>query len=413
MRLLNATLWLIITVILVWVLVIGREFIVPFVLALFIWYLINTLAVLVGKLRIGRFRVPRSLRFAVSLVVILAAGGMLVNLVVGNIKGVIKEADTYQANMIKRVDQVIALPLSQKLLSAAGVGAAQPVAEEADATVAEGGEPSVSGNEVAAAGVEEASESVVVGEEEAELQSITADSLPALSSLFEKLDIGMLLSKVGGAAAGVAGNAGLILAYLMFIFLEQKMFDRKLRAFLPKKERRSQTEAILQDIASDIRTYVGVKTFVSGLTGLVSYVVLKMVGLDFAEFWAVLIFIFNFVPNVGSLFATLLPSVLALVQFPDSFWQAGVVLGGVGAIQLVVGNVIEPKMMGSSLNMSPLVIILSLVLWGSIWGLIGMFLCVPLMVVAMIILANFEQTRPIARLLSADGRLKLDSKETA
>ena len=129
------------------------------------------------------------------------------------------------------------------------------------------------------------------------------------------------------------------------------------------------------------------------------------IGLDFAAFWGMLIFFLNFIPTVGSILATVFPSLLAVIVFESPAAIIGVI-GGITGIQLLVGNFMEPKLMGNSLNLSPLVILLSLSLWGSLWGIPGMFLCVPITVIAMIICSHFAQTRPVAIFLSGNGRLK-------
>ena len=121
-----------------------------------------------------------------------------------------------------------------------------------------------------------------------------------------------------------------------------------------------------------------------------------------AGFWAVMVFFFYYIPTIGSILAILAPALLALVQF-DHLTPFLVVLFVIGTIQIVMANVIEPAIMGRSLNLSPLVVIVSLMVWGTIWGVVGMFLCVPIMVVLLIVLAHFETTRPVAVLLSADG----------
>ena len=110
------------------------------------------------------------------------------------------------------------------------------------------------------------------------------------------------------------------------------------------------------------------------------------------------------VPAVGSILAIAAPSLLALVQF-DSLTPFLTVLLVFGTIQVVMSNVVEPAMMGRSLNLSPLVVIVSLVVWGTMWGVVGMFLCVPIMVVLMIVFAHFETTRPVAVLLSSNGEI--------
>jgi AI-2 transport protein TqsA len=167
--------------------------------------------------------------------------------------------------------------------------------------------------------------------------------------------------------------------------------------------------SILSHAQEDIQTYLWIKTVTSTVTGVVSYFILKWVGVDFAGFWAFTIFLLNFVPTVGSIIATLFPAILALIQF-ETIYQFLFVLISVGTVQIVVGNFLEPKLMGRSLNVSPFVVILSLTLWGSIWGIAGMFLSVPITVMMLIVFAHFEQTRYLAILLSGDGCLSPNPK---
>jgi predicted PurR-regulated permease PerM len=152
----------------------------------------------------------------------------------------------------------------------------------------------------------------------------------------------------------------------------------------------------------DTQTYLGIKTLLSIITATASWVIMKWVGLDFAEFWALLIFFLNFIPNIGAIVATAFPMLLALIQF-DNWFPFAVITTGIVSIQFVVGNLIEPRFLSKSLNLSPLVILIALALWGAIWGVLGMFLSVPITVMMMIVFAHFEKTRPIAILLSKDG----------
>ena len=133
-----------------------------------------------------------------------------------------------------------------------------------------------------------------------------------------------------------------------------------------------------------------------------------LIGVDYPVFWGFIVFLFNYIPTIGSMLAVAFPAALALVQFDTSseFFLVVLLLGG---LQFLIGNVLEPKLMGSSLNISGIVIMLSLALWGAIWGVVGMVLCVPLTVVTMIICARFPAWRPIAVLLSADGNIVDDS----
>jgi predicted PurR-regulated permease PerM len=201
-----------------------------------------------------------------------------------------------------------------------------------------------------------------------------------------------------------AGNVGIILVYVLFLLVEQGSFNAKLEAIVTNPERRDHVRRMIERINADVRTYIWIKTLLSVLTGGVSYVVMLIAGVDFAEFWAVIIFLLNYIPTIGSILGIVFPAVLALVQF-NTLGPFLIVLVGISATQIVVGNVLEPRMMGKTLNLSPVVILFSLALWGSIWGIIGMFLCVPITAIAMIVMAQFRQTRPLAIFLSANGEV--------
>jgi predicted PurR-regulated permease PerM len=129
---------------------------------------------------------------------------------------------------------------------------------------------------------------------------------------------------------------------------------------------------------------------------------MAIIGLPNAAFWAFLIFVAVFVPVIGGAIGTVLPPLFALVQFP-TFWPALFLFIGLEVIMFVVGNVIQPSMQRDSLNIDPVVVLLSLAFWGAIWGIPGMFLSTPLTVTGIIVLSQFEGSRWIAVLLSGDG----------
>ena len=138
---------------------------------------------------------------------------------------------------------------------------------------------------------------------------------------------------------------------------------------------------------------------------ILSYCILLVAEIDFAAFWALLIFILNYIPYIGSVIAVAFPVVLSLLQFSSIILTASVLIGLLG-VQLLVGNIVEPRITGKSLNLSPVVIVLALSVWGSIWGVIGMILSVPIMVMVMIVLSQFSKTRPIAVLMSQSGEIR-------
>ncbi len=147
--------------------------------------------------------------------------------------------------------------------------------------------------------------------------------------------------------------------------------------------------------------YFSIKTAVSGLTGVLVGIVLAIAGVDYPVLWGFLAFLLNFVPSIGSILAAIPPVLLAIVQPELGAGTAVVVAVFLLAINLVVGTVLEPRFMGRGLDLSSLVVFLSLLFWGWVLGPVGMLLSVPLTATVKIILEAFAEGRPIARLLGS------------
>jgi AI-2 transport protein TqsA len=228
------------------------------------------------------------------------------------------------------------------------------------------------------------------------------EQVPTINELFNRISLTDTLRDIAAATASVVSIAGIVLIYAGFLFVEQRHFRRKLTLMFRDLGQQAQLHGVLDQIDHDIRVYIRIKTTLAVITAGLAYLVMAWVGVDFASFWAVLVFFFYYIPTVGSILAIVAPALLTLVQF-DHLQPFLIVLLVIGAIQIVMANAIEPAIMGRSLNLSPLVVIVSLLVWGTIWGVVGMFLCVPIMVVLLIVLAHFETTRPVAVLLSAKG----------
>jgi len=341
-KLFGAFLWLSVIVLSFYLLVIGRELLIPLVLAFFVWYLVHTLHTLSMSVKLGKRKIPRWLGFTLSAAIIVIPLLLLFAMITDNVSQVQQKLPEYQDKVQESYTNL--------------------------------------------------------------LSRFHVDAPEAVDNWVSGLDFSSLLRQAASTMASLAGSGAMVLAYLFFIFLEQRFFHAKLKALLPNGSRRADVEKIISQIDHDIRVYIGVKTLVSALTAIFAYAIMRIAGLDFAEFWAVLIFVLNFIPNIGSLIATALPAGLAFVQL-ELGWFLFVGLG-ILAVQLTVANFVEPNLMGKSLNQSPLVIILMLVLWGSLWGLAGMFLCVPITVVVMIVLSHFPNTRWVPIMLSLDGRVK-------
>ena len=153
-----------------------------------------------------------------------------------------------------------------------------------------------------------------------------------------------------------------------------------------------------------LETYLLIMTFVSALTALLSYLVMAAAGVEYAIFWATMIFFLNFIPTIGSILGTVVPAGFALLQFGE-LWPALVVLAGIGAVQFVMGNILLPRMFGTRLNVSLGVTIFSLFFWGALWGITGMFVAMPLTAMLIITFSHFPATRPFAILLSRTGEV--------
>ena len=345
------------------ILILGKSLLIPFVIAVLIWYIIVTLSHWIGELQPIRKYFPGWAKTAISTILIAIVLIFVGGLIAENAQEMVNALPRYQANLeslVSRTERSLNFDISKML----GIP-----------DVKKG--PNVAGS---------------------------------VRSILEKLNFSAIISGLVSTLSGIAGNAFLIVIYVIFIFFEQAAFPRKIKALFPQDDRYTQFEEVVESIHEAIRAYFSVKLTVSLITAVSSYFLMALIGLDFAIFWAFLIFLLNFIPNIGSLIATVFPAVIALLQY-DTFTPFLIILIGVGAIQLLVGNFIEPRMMGSSLNISSLVVILALTLWGSLWGIAGMILCVPITVIMMIIFAQFPATRPIAILLSEKGELMHELEE--
>ncbi|PQJ21816.1 AI-2E family transporter [Tenacibaculum sp. SG-28] len=232
------------------------------------------------------------------------------------------------------------------------------------------------------------------------------DVMNSVKVLIGKFNYGAFLGDIANAISGVLGDTFMIIIYALFIFLEESSFKKKLVKLFQKDDTSySNVLHLITKIEYSVSNYLRLKTYVSLLTGILSYIVLLIVGVDSAPFWAFLIFLLNYIPTIGSLIATVFPAVFSLFQFGE-LTPFIIVLVAVGSIQVIVGNIIEPKVFGKSLNLSPLVTILSLAIWGNIWGITGMVLSVPITVIMIIVFSQFESTKSVAILLSENGEIE-------
>ncbi|MDR2589059.1 MAG: AI-2E family transporter [Spirochaetales bacterium] len=196
----------------------------------------------------------------------------------------------------------------------------------------------------------------------------------------------------------------LMMLFLVFLLFERAHIRPKLwEAFESRTTHR--LFVIYAHISRQIGRYLSVKLLVSVATGFLMWLTLWIIGIEFAFVWGVLTFFFNFIPNIGAIILTAFIEVFAVLQFYPSPTEPIVALVVMIVFQQVMGNLVEPALLGERLDLSPVVIIFSLVIWGWIWGILGMFLAVPLIVAIKIVLENIPFLKPAAVLMGTGKRL--------
>lgn len=209
-----------------------------------------------------------------------------------------------------------------------------------------------------------------------------------------------VMAKTFSSFATFVGNLLLVLVYLLFMLAGTEGMNVRIdKSFRPEEV--TKIKGIINDIETQVRQYLSVKTFISILDGIFAGIILFIGGVDFVIFIASLVVILNYIPNIGSAIAVIIPALVCLLQYGLSL-HFFLVVGGLIAAQFIVANFLEPRITGKSLNLSPVVILVSLIFWGYIWGAVGMILSVPLTSTLKITCENIPSLKPIASLISAD-----------
>jgi AI-2 transport protein TqsA len=212
-------------------------------------------------------------------------------------------------------------------------------------------------------------------------------SVDSAKELLSRVPVGSMLVGVANALIEILSNAILVFVFVVFLLIGG---GRTPRASNP----------VWKEIESRIERYLVTKVTLSAVTGTLVGVILYVLGVDLALVFGFLAFLLNFIPSIGSIIATLLPLPILLVS-PDVSWvTVALALGLPGTVQFVIGNVVEPTIMGDSLDLNPIVILIALIFWGVLWGIVGMLLATPITAVMKILLERYELTRPVARLMA-------------
>lgn len=234
---------------------------------------------------------------------------------------------------------------------------------------------------------------------------------PTFSSILFGESGQKFLARIASATSTLSENLVVVLIYVAFLFMAAQNWPKKLDALFPDTQHREQVRKVSADMTEGIEDYLWTQTVISVIITILTYITLIALGVQNAILLAVLIFILNYIPTVGSIIAVFLPLLFAIAQpgwpayMPDNtIINAALVFFGVSFWQFSIGNFVQPRMMGDTLNLSTLFVLLSLSVWGAIWGIPGMFLSAPLTVIVMVVCNQFSSTKWLAILLSADGK---------
>lgn len=329
-----------------WVLYIGQAIFVPAVFGAVIVYVIVGLAHALGRLPAVGARLPLRLRYLFSVVVIGLASFLLAYLLMANKDRALALAPQYQQSLLSVIQQV----------------------------------------------------AVVFGVETEPTWATVRQELMA------QVNLQRLATSLMASLGSILASFVVVFLYATFLLVERSSFEEKLANLSDDPRRVARIREVIEAINRRIGSYLALKTLLSLLLGVVSYGAMAMYGLDFAGLWAVLTAFLNFVPYVGSVLGVALPGLMAVVQFQELGPILTLVLA-LTAVQFVIGNFLDPYVMGNSLNLSPFAILISLAVWSELWGIPGAFLAVPITAIIAIVFSEFPGTRPVAVLLSKGGRV--------
>ena len=192
---------------------------------------------------------------------------------------------------------------------------------------------------------------------------------------------------------------GMILLLTIFLLIEMKYAGKKMNEAFSQTEIQKKVHDIAANIISQVTHYISIKFLISLITGTLVGIATAVIGMDFPIVWGFIAFVLNFIPMFGSIISWLITTTFAVLQFYPSWAKILFVAIMILAINMTLGNIIEPRWEGNDLGISPFVILVSLSIWGWMWGFVGMVLAVPLMVIIKIICENVELLKPVAVLL--------------
>lgn len=338
--------WLIVVSLIILALIVGQSILIPFIVSLLIWFVVKKTRNSLDKIDVVRKYVPKWIKTFLASLLVFSILLIVGRILTANIEQLALSSEAYRANV-----EIISLKISRTINDLIGVD----VSENINSSI-----------------------SNFINREH-------------LSSLFSSI-------------SGILGNMMMIVFYTIFLFIEEGLFSNKITLMVGEGKKSEQFMGTLVKIDKMLSRYIILKSLINFLTATIAYIVLASVEIDSPFFWAALIFFFSFIPSIGPILGTTLPAIFSLIQFAE-FVPFLIILFVIGSFQVAIGNYLEPRIMGNTLNISPLFGIFALALWGSLWGITGMLLSVPITVALIIVMAQFPTTRKVAILLSEKGKL--------
>jgi AI-2 transport protein TqsA len=329
-----------------WVLYVARDVLVPVAYSILLVYVVLGMARKMARIpRLGP-RLPDALRYVVSAAVILAAVWSMTRLVLASIAEITDNAARYDQAMLGAIQRAAAW-----------------------------------------LGIE------------------TEPTWPQLRQLlYERVGVTRLLGSTAGVMLRLVTLLSVVVLYAVFLLIEKRAFDRKIDRLYADPSRAKRLRTVIHSINDRVGNYLALKTLLSVGLGVFTWAAMTWMGLGFAGLSGLLVGLLNYIPYVGTVLGVAVPALLALLSGADNvslFWLCV----ALSVVQFINGNLLDPYLMGNSLNLSPFIILFSLAVWSTLWGIPGALLAVPLAAIMLIVFQEFEGTRPLAVLLSRDGQL--------
>jgi len=397
------------------VLIYTRAVMIPFVVALFIVALVSP----IEDFQVKRLRLPRVIAIIVTLLVVLSVIALASLFVAQAIRTIAYTAGEYSASFASMADKLLKpieyvykleeppprpVPDTPKPQPPAAPNEVKPVpskpvafelfplVKDADGAATldirpRSDPPAKESNEAVAPQVQP--NEPAKSQRRIDTRQIVQDLIVNAKQIVRDLANHMfyMLRNTVGAVFGLLSGVLFVCFFVIFLLASRNPYAEHSEMYV--------------DVVRKIRRYLGTKVITSAAVGVLVWASLALIGMELAGIFGVLAFLLNFIPVIGPTIVTVLPIPIAVAQF-QSPWPVVLVVVIPGVIHNVIGNIIEPKLMGEGLDLHPVTILLTLSFWGLLWGIVGMFLATPITAAIRIVLMQFDTFRPIANLLAGD-----------